>query len=81
MTRKGGMCQQIINLEGGVVFALLFRAAPMAYGGSQARGRIGATAAGLHHGHSHARSSTHSARPGIKPATSRFLVGFISATP
>ena len=28
---------------------LLFRAAPMAYRGSQARGRIGATAAGLHH--------------------------------
>ena len=27
----------------------LFRAAPMAYGGSQAGGQIGATAAGLHH--------------------------------
>ena len=31
-------------------------AAPMAYGGSEARGQIGATAAGLHHSHSHARS-------------------------
>ena len=30
---------------------LLFRAAPAAYGGSQARGPIGTTAAGLHHSH------------------------------
>jgi len=29
----------------------LFRAAPAAYGGSQARGLIGATAAGLHNSH------------------------------
>ena len=29
-----------------------FRAAPAAYGGSQARGQIGATAASLHHSHS-----------------------------
>ena len=28
----------------------------MAYGGSQARGQIEAVAAGLHHGHSNARS-------------------------
>ena len=33
-----------------------FRAAPMAYGGSQARDRIGATAAGLCHSHSNAVS-------------------------
>ena len=33
-----------------------FRAAPAAYGGSQARGRIGATAADLHHSLSNARS-------------------------
>ena len=31
-------------------------AAPTAYGGSQARGQIGATAASLHHSHSNARS-------------------------
>ena len=37
-------------------FFLLFRAALEAYGGSQARGRIGAVAAGLHHSHSHAGS-------------------------
>ena len=30
----------------------LFRAAPVAHGGSQAKGRIGAAAAGLHHSHS-----------------------------
>ena len=35
----------------------LFRAAPRAYGGSQARGRIAATATGL--GHSNARSELH----------------------
>ena len=37
----------------------LFRAAPEAYGGSQARSRIRATAAGLHHSHSHVGSLTH----------------------
>ena len=35
---------------------LFSRAAPSAYGGSQARGPIGAVAASLHHSHSHARS-------------------------
>ena len=34
---------------------LLFRAAPAAYGGSQARGPIGAVTAGLCHSHSNAR--------------------------
>ena len=37
-------------------FFCLFRAAPMAHGGSQTRGRIRATVAGLHHSHSKARS-------------------------
>ena len=37
-------------------FFFLFRAKPVAYGGSQSRGQIGATAASLHHSHSHARS-------------------------
>ena len=32
------------------------RAVPSAYGGSQARGLIGAVAAGLHHSHSKAKS-------------------------
>ena len=37
-------------------FFLLFRATLVAYGGSQARGPVGATAAILHHSHSHAGS-------------------------
>ena len=40
------------------LFVCLFRAAPAARGGSQARGRIGAVAAGLHHSHSHTGSLT-----------------------
>ena len=38
------------------VFCLL-RAAPAAYGDSQARGLIRATVAGLHHSHSHSHAS------------------------
>ena len=34
----------------------LYRAAPVTYGGSQARGLIRAAAAGLHHSHSNAES-------------------------
>ena len=34
----------------------LFRAGPVAHGGSQARGQIGATAEGLRHSHSNAGS-------------------------
>ena len=37
-------------------FFLLFRAKPTAYGGSQARGPIRATATCLGHSHSHIRS-------------------------
>ena len=37
-------------------FFLLFRAVPVAYGRSQARGPFGAVAAGLCHNHSHTRS-------------------------
>ena len=40
-------------------FSLLFRAPPTAYVGFQARGPIGAVAAGLHHSHSKARSELH----------------------
>ena len=36
-----------------------FRAAPAAFGGSQARALIGAVAASLRHSHSHARSEPH----------------------
>ena len=38
---------------------LLFRVAPMAYGGSQTRGCIGVAAASLHHSHSKACSSAY----------------------
>ena len=38
------------------LFFVFFRTAPMAYGGSQARGRIGAVASGLRHRHSNAGS-------------------------
>ena len=37
----------------------LFRATPAAHGGSQARGPIGAEAAGLSHSHSNVRSEPH----------------------
>ena len=40
-------------------FFLLFRAAPIAYGGSQARGRIRTMAAGLCHSHRNAGSKIH----------------------
>ena len=39
--------------------SLLFMAAPATFGSSQARGRIGAAAAGLHHSHSKAGSEPH----------------------
>ena len=50
----------------------IFRAPPTTYGSSQARGRIGATAAGLQHSHSH--SNTRS-EPCLRPVTQ------ITATP
>ena len=43
-------------------YVLLFRTAPMAYGVSQDRGLIGATAAGLHHSRSNAGS-----KPRLRP--------------
>ena len=46
--------------QGQVIFFFFnFRATPTAYGVSQARGLIGATAAGLHHSHSNAGSEPH----------------------
>jgi len=41
------------------LFFLLLGATGTAHGSSQARGQIGATAAGLHHSHSNAGSWTH----------------------
>ena len=42
-----------------VLFCVFSRDTPVAYGGSQARGRIGAVAAGLHHSHSNSGSEPH----------------------
>ena len=71
-------------------FFILFRAAPIAYGSSQARGQMGAAAASLCYSHSDtrskwqlwpslqvyskARSLTHWVRLALKPASSRTLV-------
>ena len=41
------------------LFFVCFRAAPAAYGGSQARGQVGTVAASLHQSHSNARSKSH----------------------
>ena len=69
---------------------LFLRAALAACGSFQARGRIRATAAGLHHSKAgpnsfcdlHHSSGQHCwRRPGIQPASSWILVGFISVVP
>ena len=73
-------------------FVSFFTATPVACGSSQARGQIGAAAAG--HSHSNTRSKLHLqptpqltatpdpltylARPGIKPASSGILVRFLT---
>ena len=41
------------------IYVLVFRAALIAYGGSQVRGQIRAAAASLHHSHSNTRSEQH----------------------
>ena len=77
-----------------LVFCLcFFRAAPAAYGGSQARGPIGALAAQPQQrqiwaasttyttAHTNSGSPTHWARARIEPTSSWILVGFISAVP
>ena len=70
---------------------MLLRATHMAYRSSQARGRIGTTAASLCHSNTRSephlshicntKSLTHWARPGIEPASSWILVGFLSTEP
>ena len=74
------------------ILKLFFRAIPVAYGSSQARGRVRATDAGLCHSHSNTGSQLHLwpvpqlmgsptrwARPEIESASSWILVGVISA--
>ena len=75
-------------------FFCFFRATPIAYGSSQARGEIRTTAASLHHSHSrtgsephlwptpaHGNAITHWERPEIEPTSSLTLVRFISSEP
>ena len=52
-------CSRLLNLFVVVVVFLSFRAAPAAHGGSQARGPIGAIAAGLYLSHGNAGSKPH----------------------
>ena len=54
--RAGSMCPVSQSL---FIYLFIFRAAPMAYGSSQARGQIGASAARLHHSHSNMGSHLH----------------------
>ena len=96
---EGQGCEQVAGFLFVCLFFVFFvcvcGAAPAAYGSSQARGQIGAAAAGLHHSHSNAReklclqpvahgntrSLTHSARPGIEPTSSWTLVQLITVEP
>ena len=67
LSRISAKINRIVSSHGGVflvlvfvcLFVLLFRGAPMACGGFQARGQIGAAAAGLSHRHGNARSLKH----------------------
>ena len=76
-----------------IIFFFFFKAAPEAYGSSQARAWIKAVAAGLHHSHSNVGSEpclwptqqliampdplAHWVRPGIEPTSSWLLVKFV----
>ena len=77
-------------------FFLLFRTTLLAYGSSQTRGQIGATAAGKHHSHINTSSEPclwptpqltavpdpwPTVRPRIKPTSSWILIRFISSEP
>ena len=63
------------------LFICFFRATLSVYGSSQTRGRIGATAAGLHRSHSNTGSLTHWARPGIEPTSSWILLSLLTTEP
>ena len=62
-------------------FFFFLRATPTAYGSSQARGRIGAASVTYTTAWGNSRSLTHWEGPGIKPASSWILVGFVSIEP
>ena len=52
ITNRGSYRILFEDVESFYFIFCLFRAAPMAYGSSQARDQIGAVAASLHHSHS-----------------------------
>ena len=56
MLLGGCRWKYFVTGKGFLHFFCLFRASPMAYGGSQARGQIGAVAAGQNHSHSNVGS-------------------------
>ena len=72
---------------------VFFRVTPMAYGGSQARGWIGAVVTDPHHSNTRSKQHlqpilelmavplTHWARPGIESVSSWMLVRFVSTEP
>ena len=65
---QGSICPN--STIGEVFFFFFFRAMPVAYGNSQARGRIRATATGLHRSHSNSGSEPH-LRPTPQLVTTR----------
>ena len=78
-----------VKFEGFFLGGVLFRATPKAYGGSQARGQIGATTAGLNHNHSNEGyqlclwptlqlMAMPLSETGIEPTSSWILVGFVN---
>ena len=62
-------------------FFFLFRAAPMAYGGSRLGVKSELQLPTYTTAHGNARTLTHGSRPGMEPATSWFLVRFVFAAP
>ena len=68
-----GLAEQVITFKNRFFFFWLFRTTPAAYGGSQARGRIGAVADGLYHSHSNARSSSSSQHAASRAGTQTML--------
>ena len=77
----GCRCVRVHSFSGFWFCFFCCRAAPATHGAPQARGQIRAAGASLHHSHRTARSLTHRARPGIKPASSRILVGLVTTEP
>ena len=64
-----------------IIIICLFRAAPVAYGSSQARTESELWLLAYATAQGNTRSSTHWVRPGIKPASSCILVVFVTAAP